>query len=131
VKLKEPQIRTEGELKFVGLSRNVPFQEMQTIAGQWQHFMSTFYGDIENKIDEPPVGITTAANDESIDYVCAAGVVEFAGTPKGCVKITLAPATYAVFAHDGHVTRNSRDIQCDLERVVSKERHGPGRRTRI
>jgi AraC family transcriptional regulator len=104
MKLKEPRIKTEGELKFIGLSKNVPFQEMQAIAGQWQQFMSTFYGEIENKIAEPPVGITTAADDDGIDYVCAAGVNKFGGIPKVCIKLTVAPATYAVFAHDGHVT---------------------------
>jgi AraC family transcriptional regulator len=103
MKLKEPRIQKEGELLFVGLSKNVPFQEMQTIAGQWQQFMSTLYAQIENKAAEAPAGVTTAANDDGIDYVCAARVTTFGTIPKGCVKLSLAPATYAVFAHDGHV----------------------------
>ena len=104
MQLKEPRIQIEGEMKFVGLRRNVLYQDMQTIAQQWQQFMSTYYADIKNKTSEPPVGITAAANDDGIDYVCAARVSEFGEIPTGCVKLTLAPATYAVFVHDGHIT---------------------------
>lgn len=102
--LKEPRIETVGELKFVGLGEHVPYHAMQNIAGQWLRFMQNFYGEIGNKLNEPPVGITTASNDEGIQYVCAAGVGTFGERPSGLADITLAPATYAVFAHDGHVT---------------------------
>ncbi|MBS0277150.1 MAG: AraC family transcriptional regulator [Proteobacteria bacterium] len=102
--LKEPRIETVGELKFVGLGEHVPYHAMQNIAGQWLRFMQNFYGEIGNKLNEPPVGITTASNDEGIQYVCAAGVSTFGKRPDGLADITLAPATYAVFAHDGHVT---------------------------
>lgn len=102
--LKEPRIETVGELKFTGLSEHVPYHAMQNIAGQWLRFMQNFYGAIENRLNEPPVGITTASNDDGIQYVCAAGVSKFGKRPTGLTDITLAPATYAVFAHDGHVT---------------------------
>lgn len=101
--LKEPQIRTERELKFVGLSRKVPYSDMQTIAGQWQRFMSDFYGEIEDKSAEPPVGVVTASDETSIEYICAAGVTRIGSIPLGCTKIILAPAIYAVFAHDRHI----------------------------
>ncbi|MBO0758779.1 MAG: AraC family transcriptional regulator [Bradyrhizobiaceae bacterium] len=103
--LKEPRIQKEGELLFVGLSEHVPYKEMQNIAGQWERFMSGAYGEIDHKIAEPPVGIATGSNDDGIEYVCAAGVTKFGLLPKNCVKLTLPPATYAVFAHDGHVTQ--------------------------
>ena len=105
VKLKEPRIESVGELLFVGLNEHVVYAEMQSIAGQWQLFMSSFYGDIDHKLDEPPVGITTGQNENGIDYVCAAGVSTFGQIPKACIKVTLAPAVFAVFAHDGHVTQ--------------------------
>ena len=102
--LKEPELKAVGELKFVGLSRMVLYDQMQTIAGQWQQFMADDYGDIENKLPEPPVGVTTASTDGGINYVCAAGVSDFSDVPKSCTKLTLAPATYAVFEHSAHVT---------------------------
>jgi AraC family transcriptional regulator len=105
MKLKEPRIERVGELLFVGLNEHVAYAEMQSIAGQWQRFMSSFYGDIDHKLAEPPVGITTGSDENGIDYVCAAGVSTFGRVPKACIKVTLAPAVYAVFAHDGHVTQ--------------------------
>jgi AraC family transcriptional regulator len=76
---------------------------MQTIAGHWQHFMAGCYGSIENKSPEPPVGVATATAD-GIEYVCAAQVSGFGELPQGCVKLTLKPAMYAVFAHDAHIS---------------------------
>jgi AraC family transcriptional regulator len=104
VPLKEPTVKSVGELKFVGLSRNVPYDQMQTIAGQWQHFMSNCYRNVDNKLPEPPVGVTTASTHDGLDYLCAAEVSSFGEVPKGCTKLTLAPGAYAVFAHDGHIT---------------------------
>jgi len=73
MRLKEPRIQKEGELLFVGLSEHVPYKDMQNIAGQWERFMSGPYGEIDHKVAEPPVGITTGSNDDGIEYVCAAG----------------------------------------------------------
>jgi AraC family transcriptional regulator len=67
--------------------------------------MSGPYREIDHKVAEPPVGITTGSNDDGIEYVCAAGVTKFGRVPKSCIKLTLPPATYVVFAHDGHVTQ--------------------------
>jgi AraC family transcriptional regulator len=103
--LKEPRIQKEGELLFVGLSEHVRYKDMQNIAGQWERFMSSPYGEIDHKLAEPPVGITTGSSDDGIEYVCAAGVTKFGSVPKNCVKLTVPPATYAVFAHDDHVTQ--------------------------
>ena len=67
--------------------------------------MSGPYREIDHKVAEPPVGITTGSNDDGIEYVCAAGVTKFGRVPKNCIKLPLPPATYVVFAHDGHVTQ--------------------------
>lgn len=103
--LKEPRIQKEGELLFVGLGEHVPYKNMQNIAGLWERFMSAPYCEIDHKVAEPPVGITTGSNDDGIEYVCAAGVAKFGSVPKNCVKLTLQPTTYAIFTHDDHVTQ--------------------------
>jgi AraC family transcriptional regulator len=105
MKLKAPRFEKAGELLFVGLKEHVPYKALQTIAGQWQRFMSGPYGQIENRIAEPPVGISMASIDDGIDYLCASGVTKFGSVPKGCATLRLDPATYAVFAHDGHITQ--------------------------
>jgi len=105
MRLKEPRIQKEEELLFVGLSERVPYTDMQNIAGQWQRFMSGPYPEIDDKVAGPPVGIVAGSNDDGIEYVCAAGVTRFGSIPKNCIKLTLSPATYVVFAHDDHVTQ--------------------------
>jgi AraC family transcriptional regulator len=104
MKLEEPRLEQVGELLFVGLKQHVPLQEMQKIAGQWQRFMTEMYGDISDKLSEPPVGVTIGMDYDGIEYVCATGVRVFGKVPKECSTLTIAPAKYAVFAHDGHVT---------------------------
>lgn len=105
MKLKQPSVEKAGELLFVGVSAHVSYKNMQTIAGQWQRFMTGPYGSISSKLAEPPVGIAISSNEQGIDYVCAAGITKFDKTPNGCVEVTLQPATYLVFAHDDHITR--------------------------
>ena len=105
MKLKEPRFEQSEELLFVGLGEHVPYRDMQNIAGQWQRFMSASYGEIAFRAAEPPVGIAAASNDDGIEYLCAARVTKFADVPKGCRRIAVPPATYAVFAHDGHITQ--------------------------
>ena len=103
--LKEPRIEKAGEMLFVGLKERVEFGAMQNIAGQWQRFMAGPYHAIEHKKPGIPVGIAAATDDTGVDYVCAAEVTRFGALPKELVKVTLAPQTYAVFAHDGHITQ--------------------------
>jgi AraC family transcriptional regulator len=99
----EPRFENVGQLLFVGLSRHVLFRAVQKIPGQWQEFMSSCYSEIEHRLPEPPTGITTAADGDGIHYMCAAGVSIFGKLPNGCTALTIAAASYAVFAHNGHV----------------------------
>jgi AraC family transcriptional regulator len=102
--LKEPRIEKTGEMLFVGLKEKVLYGEMQAVAGQWQRFMSGPYHEIAHRKPGIPVGIAAASDDTGIDYVCAAEVGRFGAIPKGLVNLTLPPRTYAVFAHDAHIT---------------------------
>jgi AraC family transcriptional regulator len=104
-KLEKPRIAREGELLFVGSTGPVPFGDTHRIPGMWERFMSGPYRDIAHKRAEPPVGIVVRMDAEGVEHMCAAGVSRFENTPKGCVELTLSPATYAVFPHDAHVAR--------------------------
>jgi AraC family transcriptional regulator len=103
--LKPPRFEALGERRFVGLAERAPYGETQHIPGQWQRFMSGPYGEIENKTPAIPVGISMGDDAEAgeLRYVCAAEVSRFGHVPKGLVKVTLGPETYAVFAHDDHI----------------------------
>jgi AraC family transcriptional regulator len=105
IKLGEPHIEKSSELLFVGLSERVSYKDAQNIAGQWQRFMSGPCNAIENRTPSPPAGITTASDDDGIQYVCAAEVARLGNIPNGLIKLALASQTYAVFAHDAHVSQ--------------------------
>lgn len=102
--LSEPDFRQLGELLFVGLRERIFYGGTQTIPAQWQRFMTDHYAWIEDKTAAIPVGINTQDETGEMSYVCAAEVSRFGTVPGGLTKLTLAPATYAVFAHDGHIS---------------------------
>lgn len=103
MKLEEPRIEKLDEQLFVGLPEMVTYGNTQTIAGQWQRFMSGPYEEIENKTPSIPVGIALESNDDGVRYVCAAEVTRFGKIPDGLIRVTLAPQTYLVFAHNDHI----------------------------
>jgi len=104
--LEPPRIERLGEMKFVGLSERHVYGETEQIPGQWRRFMAEYYPLIENKTEPIPAGITTRSEIEGeLNYICAAEVSCTDAVPKGLVKLTMAPATYAVFAHNEHITR--------------------------
>jgi AraC family transcriptional regulator len=105
MKLEEPRVEKLGELLFVGLAGKIAFGDTQTIAGQWQRFMSGPYHEIEQRKPGIPVGINLQDADGAMTYMCAAEVSKFGAIPKGLAKVTLAPQTYLVFAHNDHITK--------------------------
>jgi len=104
--LKEPEIRREGKRLFVGVRSRMAYANiMSTASAQWRRFMAEAYSDIALKRPGPPVGLDFPVDDEGCEYVCAAGVTGFGFVPPGCEKVTVEPAEYAVFAHDGNVSQ--------------------------
>ncbi|HEY5337282.1 MAG TPA: AraC family transcriptional regulator [Rhizomicrobium sp.] len=104
MKLKEPRFEDVGELLFVGLGERRTYGDVKDIPGQWQRFMSGPCQQIEHRTPSIPVGVSTRDADGEMVYVCAAEVTRFGKIPDGLMAVTLAPARYAVFAHDGHIT---------------------------
>jgi AraC family transcriptional regulator len=105
VSLAAPQIKSFAQQLFVGLSASRRKGDSAQIPAQWRAFMSRPYHQIAYKENLPPVGVTLPGDaEEEFVYVCAAPVSRFGGTPAGLNEITVAPAQYAVFAHDGHVS---------------------------
>ncbi|HEV2268438.1 MAG TPA: AraC family transcriptional regulator [Steroidobacteraceae bacterium] len=105
-KLEAPRFERTGELKFIGLPEPFSYGGTAHIPGQWRRFMADFYGRIEHKSQTVPVGIVTSSNDGDADlcYTCAVEVSRFDTTPAGLGTLTVKPASYAVFAHNRHIT---------------------------
>lgn len=100
-----PQLKKLGRMKLVGLSAPCAPGETIRIAAQWQRFMSTCYDGIPHKLQQMPIGLCEPPDDEGgFNYVCAAEVDSFGELAPGLSKYECEPMTYAVFAHDDHVS---------------------------
>ncbi|HEX5208971.1 MAG TPA: AraC family transcriptional regulator [Steroidobacteraceae bacterium] len=105
-KLAAPTFERAGELKFVGLGEPFDFGETAHIPKQWGRFMAEFYPKIGHKSQQIPLGIVTSSSDGATElrYTCAVEVSRFTDIEEGLVRLTVGPASYAVFSHDGHIS---------------------------
>jgi AraC family transcriptional regulator len=100
-----PQIEALGRLKLVGLAAPCSFNETIHIPAQWQRFIQSHYDDIPNRIEAMPIGLCEAPDDEGcFRYICAAEVSGFEGASSALTHMEIVPRTYAVFAHNDHVS---------------------------
>lgn len=105
VSVAAPRMVTEPCMRFVGLAESCSFDATWKIPEQWQAFME-FYGAIDHKRAEIPVGIALPADDEGrFTYMCAVEVSRFGTPPKPLTAVEIPSRRYAVFDHSGHVSR--------------------------
>jgi AraC family transcriptional regulator len=103
--LEPPRFETGAPMQFVGLSQRHAFGSPQGIPAQWQKFMTSF-GDIQNRSQPIPVGLSMDMDDDgNFEYVCAAEVSTFSATPRGLIEVRVPTQNYAVFLHSGHVSK--------------------------
>jgi AraC family transcriptional regulator len=99
------RIKSLASLKLVGLAAPCSFGETVHIPAQWQRFMSSFYDDIPNKLKRMPIGMCEPPDDDGcFRYVCAAEVKAFERRSAELVYFETGLRTYAVFAHNDHVS---------------------------
>jgi AraC family transcriptional regulator len=97
------RIETTGPMLFVGLAGHHAFSAIQGIPAQWQRFMPAF-GDIPDKCDPIPVGVSLAIDqDGDFEYLCAAQVSQASAVPREFVQLAVPAQRYAVFQHRDHV----------------------------
>lgn len=100
-----PQLKRLGGMKLVGLAAPCSPNEIIHIPAQWQRFMSSYYDYIPNKVKEMPIGMCEPPDDEGcFNYVCAAKVEAFERQLPGLGSFECEPRSYAVFAHNDHVS---------------------------
>jgi AraC family transcriptional regulator len=105
VKLEPPRFETGKPMLFVGLAERHSFAATQGIPAQWQKFMAR-YGDIPDKAQPIPVGVSTDMDDDgNFEYVCAVEVSRFSETPRGLIELRVPAQNYAVFTHREHASK--------------------------
>jgi AraC family transcriptional regulator len=96
-----------GTMLFAGLRRYFRFEERAGIASLW-HAFGPHLGAITNTIPGAAFGLCLAPADPDdeagFDYAPAVEVSSLSDLPEGLSGIRMAPRTWAVFRHAGHVS---------------------------
>jgi len=102
--LAEPRFEKRDSFLIAGLTQRFTPETMSNIAQIWQRF-SPHVGKIQGQAGKVTWGvIANFTNVEAFDYMAAVEISPGAGLPKRFDVIIVPTLTYAVFAHDGHVS---------------------------
>lgn len=98
---------TGKTMLFAGLRRYFRFEERAGVASLW-HAFGPHLGSITNTIPGAAYGLCLAPADPGdeagFDYAPAVEVSSLSDLPEGLSGIRIAPRTWAVFRHAGHVS---------------------------
>lgn len=100
--LAEPRLEQLGELRLVGMSRHYTFDKMAEIPEQWQSFAPSI-PQLVNDPDPATYGVIYNGQDDSFDYLTGVTLPAGKAAPANLVCLTVAPQTYLVYWHAGHV----------------------------
>lgn len=89
--------------RAVGLLERRAHGDTATIPLQWGRFMAR-YDEIACKADPVPWGVSSS-DAQGFDYACAVIVTCSADVPNGLSRLDLPECDYAVFRHDGHISK--------------------------
>ena len=102
-----PRFEDRKSFLLAGLTGRYHHDHVEGIPAQWQKFMP-FYGEIPDKAQAIPAGVTADMDDDgNFEYVCAVEVSKFSTTPRGLIELRVPAQTYAVFQHREHVSKIS------------------------
>jgi AraC family transcriptional regulator len=105
--LAPDRFASAGTMLFAGLRRYFRFEERAGIASLW-HAFGPHLGAITNTIPGAAFGLCLAPADPDdeagFDYAPAVEVSSLSDLPEGLSGIRMAPRTWAVFRHAGHVS---------------------------
>ena len=100
VKLDPPRTEELGELCLGALSRRYGHDSSAAIPAQWQLFLPLI-ASLERQ-GNYAYGVCRQAGDH-LEYSCAVEVAASTQLPEGLFRLELAPQSYLVFRHCGHI----------------------------
>lgn len=104
--LLPPQFRAHSAVLLYGLARQYLASQTAAIPSQWESFIPHL-GSIPNRIGDFTYGVVYNAGEAgSFDYLCGVEVNAFPPPldNAGWTHLRIAPQTYAVFHHGGHIS---------------------------
>lgn len=100
--LADPHTENPGVLQIAGISRHYLFDTVAGIPDQWQTFVPLI-PRISGDPAPTTYGVIYNGGDDSFDYLTGIELPAGKEPPANVVRLTLAPQTYLVFHHSGHV----------------------------
>lgn len=122
----DAQIVERGEMLLAGMSSHVAMaQAHQSIPAQWTAF-SHYFGKFARQVGRDAYGVVTNGDAAgNMDYMSCVEVSSFEGLPEGLVTMTIPPARYAEFAHEGPVWEIRKTWEKALGQCRGKMADGP------
>jgi AraC family transcriptional regulator len=120
--LAEPRFVTSGPLLIAGLKARYAYDGNAGIPAQWQRF-NALSDDIPGRLGPTAYGVCFNDDGTGFDYVAGVEVKDFAAIGDDLARLRLAPQTYAVFAHGGHVT----EMRATFDAIFNAWLPGSGR----
>ena len=97
--------RITGDMIVAGLSERFAASRTAAIPSLWRKFQPYFY-EWTGRAPEPGVayGVCYHQSDAALDYMAGVETREGDDLPEGFTRLRIAPQTYAVFPHRGHIS---------------------------
>jgi AraC family transcriptional regulator len=117
-----PRIVRSDALLIFGLGQRY-HKTNAGIPSQWDRFIPHL-GSISGQVDGVTYGVVCNTDDTgSIEYICGVQVREFPAEPAEFTRLRIPPQTYAVFAHQGHISGVAAAWQTIWNHALSNSGH--------
>lgn len=116
VDVAPPRIESLGPLSVIGLSTRCQLPEIGDIPAHWKRFASKLYAH-EPEFSGTTYGVSYGHDGNGgFTYMSAR---EGKTPPPGFEKLDIAPARYAVFTHDGHISEFPKMVHTVWDKALS------------
>jgi AraC family transcriptional regulator len=139
--LDDPRIERRGPLLIAGIP-GIFTPSSGQVAAPWERFIPQL-GSIPGRVGQCAYGVCIGCSGaDTFEYLCGVEVAHASVVPQNWSRLSLPAQTYAVFAHDGHVTKIRETIRGIFEERLPQsglelaptaaeipdlfERYGPG-----
>lgn len=123
----EPRFVNRRPLRIAGIAVHYAEQNADAFAKQWERFAPSI-GKVAGQIGPDAYGVVTGSfgGAHGFEYITGVEVSGFDEAPAALRRLTIPAQRYAVFIHDGHVSR-IRDIVYTIKKEWLPKWMVPGR----
>ncbi|MGJ4964643.1 GyrI-like domain-containing protein [Bradyrhizobium sp. HKCCYLRH3061] len=108
--LAAPRFVTAKPLLVAGVAERFSHDNGAGIPALWQRF-HLVEQDIPARVGDVAYGVCCNGDDAgNFDYIAGVAVADFSNLPRSFAKVRIPAATFAVFAHPGHVSTIRRTV---------------------